>query len=117
MNKKGFTLIELLGVLIILGLLILLIVPTVKNLLNDSTESLVLQQEKTIIDAARKYMIENNGLLPEDQVCISVATLISEGVIENDSIINPKTKEEMEGCVLVKYNSSYNQYDYSYVEE
>lgn len=117
MNKKGFTLIELLGVLVIIGLIIMIIVPTVKGLLGDSEDNLVVQQEKIIINAARRYMVENNDLLAEDQICISVATLISEGIIENDSVINPKTKEEMEGCVLVKYNSSYNQYDYSYVEE
>ena len=117
MNKKGFTLIELLGVLVILGILIMIIVPTVKNLVNNSENNLVIEQQKTIINAARKYMVENSDLYPEDQVCISVSTLISGGAIENDSVINPKTKQEMNGCVLVKYNSNYNQYDYSYVEE
>ena len=62
-------------------------------------------------------MVEHSDLYPEDQVCINVSTLISGGAIENDSVINPKTKQEMNGCVLVKYNSNYNQYDYSYVEE
>ena len=38
-KNKGFTLIELLGVLIIMGLLLLIVVPTIQKYLNRGKES------------------------------------------------------------------------------
>ena len=38
MNKKGFTLVEVLAVMIILGLLMLLVVPSINKLMKDNDE-------------------------------------------------------------------------------
>ena len=38
MNKKGFTLIELLAVIIILGILMLIAIPSVTNYINNSRQ-------------------------------------------------------------------------------
>lgn len=118
MNKKGFTLVELLAVIVILGLLVAIINPVVKNLLNDSKESLSDQQKKLVVEATKKYMVENSELLPEgsDRSIIYMSDLISKGVIDNDKIIDPKSKEELNGCVVVSYNDSFNQYEYNYSE-
>ena len=118
MNKKGFTLVELLAVIVILGLLVAIINPVVKNLLNDSKESLSDQQKKLVVEATKKYMIENSELLPEgsNRAIVYMSDLIDKGVIDNDKIIDPKSKEELNGCVVVSYNNEFNQYDYNYSE-
>lgn len=118
MNKKGFTLVELLAVIVILGLLIAIISPAVMNLINDSEDSLSSQQKKLVVEATKKYMIENSQLLPEgsDRAIVYMSDLIDKGVIDNDKIIDPKSKEEINGCVVVSYNNEFNQYDYNYSE-
>ncbi len=116
MNKKGFTLVELLAVIVILGLLITIISPVVKNLINDSEDSLSDQQKKLVVEATKKYMVENSELLPEgsDRAIVYMSDLIDKGVIDNDKIIDPKSKGEINGCVVVSYNNEFNQYDYNY---
>ena len=118
MNKKGFTLVELLAVIVILGLLIAIISPVVKNLINDSEDSLSEQQKKLVVEATKKYMIENSELLPEgsNRAIVYMSDLIDKGVIDNDKIIDPKSKGEINGCVVVSYNNEFNQYDYNYSE-
>lgn len=118
MNKKGFTLVELLAVVIILGLLVAIISPVVKNLINDSEDSLSKHQMDMVITATKKYMVEHSELLPEgsNRSIIYMSDLIDKGVIDNDKIIDPKTKEEINGCVVVSYNDSFNQYEYNYSE-
>ena len=116
--KKGFTLAELLGVITILGLLILVTMPIVTNILKDSKEEAYQKQVDTIEKVAKEWGVENSDLLPEEGTkVISIDTLISSGKIQNTNVIDPRNNEPMNGCVLVKYNSEYNQYEYNYNED
>ena len=117
--KKGFTLVELLAVIVILGMLIAIISPVVTNLLNDSKDSLSEKQLNMIVEGTRKYLVEHPELYPEGNeiASFSVSNLIENGVFENNKVIDPKTKEQLDGCVVVKYNNQYNQYEYDYVDE
>ena len=117
--KKGFTLIEVLAVIVILGLLIAIISPVVNNLLGDSEDVLSDKQVDSIVKASKKYMVEHSELLPEksDSTAIYISDLIDNGVIDNDEVIDPKTKEEMNGCVVVNYNENFNQYEYNYRDD
>lgn len=119
MNRRGFTLVEILAVIIVLGFLIALIVPVVNNLLGDSEDVLENEQINMVINATKKYMIENSELLPDygKTICVNIDDLINNGVIDNDVVIDPKTKEEMDGCVSVIYDQTYNQYVYNYDPE
>ena len=116
--KKGFTLVEVLAVVVILGLLVAIISPVVKNLLGDSEDALHDKQIDMIIKATQKHMVEHSELLPDENSVnsISISDLINEGVIDKDKVIDPKTKEEMNGCVVVNYNNDFNQYEYNYSE-
>lgn len=116
MKKRGFTLVEVLAVIVILGFLIVLIVPTVNNLIKDSEDSLESRQISSIIAATKQYVTMNSDLLPAQgsTTCISLMSLVENGIIDNNIIINPKTKEPMNGCVIISYSDEFNQYEYSY---
>ena len=49
MKNKGFTLIELLAVIVILGILAAITVPTIVGLINGSKEDTLDEQKNTII--------------------------------------------------------------------
>ena len=119
MNRRGFTLIEVLAVIVVLGLLVVIIAPVVNNLLGDSEDALYNKQVDSIVKASKKYMVEHSELLPDiyDSSALYVRDLISNGAIDKDKVINPKTKEEMNGCVVINYNKEFNQYDYNYRDD
>ena len=48
-NKKGFTLVELLAVIVILGVLLLIAVPSVNNIINNSRKKAFLSQVKLAV--------------------------------------------------------------------
>lgn len=49
-NKKGFTLVELLAVIVILGVLLLIAVPAIQNVIENSRQKAFLSQTKLAIE-------------------------------------------------------------------
>lgn len=119
--KKGFTLVELLGVIIIIGVIALITMPILTNTISQSEEKTYKKQINIIEVAAKEWGVENIDFLPaEDSYigkAISLKTLIDSGKIQNATIQDPRTREEMKGCVVVKYNSEYQQYEYKYNDD
>ena len=122
--KKGFTLIEVLAVIIILAILALIAVPAINGVLKNSRQKAYDLQVDTIEEAAMKYSIEHNEILPKDDGIFTnqlmLSQLISSGYIEktdNGKIYNPIDNSEMNGCVNIKYDLNYNQYTYIYDNE
>ena len=56
MKNKGFTLIELLAVIIILGILMIIAIPSVTKYINDSRKSAYIDTAKQIISGARNLV-------------------------------------------------------------
>ena len=86
MKKKGFTLIELLAVILILGIIALIAIPTVNKILTEARESAFLISMKNVENAA-------------EQECLTEkmkGNIITQFVI-NDGIISPslEVKGEM----------------------
>ena len=118
-NKNGFTLIELLSVIIILGMISLIVFPTVNETIKNQREKLYDKQVDTIIDAAENWGIKNIDLLPEDGSAIEVIDindLVKEGVLKNSEIKDPRNGEIMVGCVEISFDQSSSQYTYSYID-
>lgn len=61
MNKKGFTLVELLAVIVVLGIIISIAVPTAMNLINNSKKKAFVYDAKAYIDSARYTVLSENG--------------------------------------------------------
>ena len=127
MKNKGFTLIEVLAILVILAVIIMISFPIITSSINSSKKKAYNHQVKTIENAARTYMSQNDNLLPEsgEYVDVKVTDLKNEGLIQNKDIKNPmyeknstepkKKNETFNGCVKVTNNS--NKYTYKYRQD
>ena len=86
-NKKGFTLTEILGVLVIMGLLLLIIVPTTLNKDRTSENDVKQSQNKMIEESTSIYMDKDKEQYPNvrgNNYCIPVEKMIENGTISDD---------------------------------
>lgn len=65
MNKKGFSLVELIGVIAILGLILVLIVPSITKSSNASKQKIYDTKMESVKKAAIEYAEDNYRLLIE----------------------------------------------------
>jgi len=63
MNKKGFTVVEVLAVMIILGLLMLLVVPSINKLMKDNDEKKYSTYEKMMEEYAKVHPDRMRGIV------------------------------------------------------
>ena len=118
MKKRGFTLIELLAVIVILGVIAAIITPVITGILTTSEDDAYNKQVDNLIKAANTWGLKNIDQLPESgRKFIQLDTLVNDGIVEDNEIIDPRTKEKMEGCISVSYSSDYNQYEYKYLSD
>ena len=129
-NNKGFTLIEVLAVIVIIGILSLIAVPSVFSIINngknssydilvkDITIAAIGLHEEVSFVGTNLYYYDINGntgniIQASDKITINLQTLVSNGFLngvnnldENDSnnnlkiITNPKTKDDIGECEI-----------------
>lgn len=116
-NNKGFTLVEVLAVIAILVTIIVIVTPKVFKQFKTAEDVTDKEQINTLINTAKLYMNQNSNLLPQenDIYVIQMQELKDSGLIKTNQILNPSTKEELNGCIIVKYEN--NKYKYEYKEE
>ena len=115
MNKKGFTLVELLAVIVIILLLITIIAPKVFNQLNSAGNVTQTEQIKSLINVAKIYVQKNNiDIDNNDYEIITIENIKNSGLINKNTVLDPKTKEELTGCI--KVTNGNNKYIYEYKE-
>ena len=119
MKKNGFTLIELLGVLLVLGVIILIAVPSITAVLDKSKDRLYKTQLNTIKEAARLWGAQNIYNLPEndgDVVTISLLQLKLSGFLEI-GIKNPKTDKLFPDDMNIVIKKNGFTYSYEVLED
>lgn len=120
-NKKGFTMVELLGIITILGVLLIMTVPSLTATLKRSTQKEYDSFIDNLLIATETYIESNRSLYPSldkpsGRAIISIQTLIDNNLIEK-TVIDPKTEEEVptyntitaikqdDGTIFYAYNS------------
>ena len=119
--KKGFTLVELMGILAILGIIILVAVPSLLATNKNSTEMNYREFQNTVNEAAETY-IEINGDKYQDlknnnaaTTVIDADTLVNDGLLQS-TLTNPETEKsiiEENGSVTVINENGVLKYTYN----
>ena len=103
-KNKGFTLIELLAVIVLLGLLVTLAVPSISRILDKSnTESLDSQKEMLII-AAKSYTENNSAYLPKT---VGATVKIEASFLKENNYLNSDIKNSKKNCTNQSYVEIY----------
>lgn len=120
MKNKGFTLVELLAVLVILAIIAMIVTPIVSGVIQDSGEKVYKEQVKTIIRSAQKWALANSNSLSTTDGAVynlSLSDLKNSAYYDDVTVQNPDTKEEMNGCIIITYRESSQDYKYEYKEQ
>lgn len=113
-NKKGFTLIELLAVIIILGILMIIAIPSVTSYISDSRKEAYIKTAKQVVSGARNLV--NEGKLEMYDTNTSYYVPNSCIKIENGVARSPYG-DFVEAYVGVTYNGSGYKYYWISVDE
>lgn len=119
MEKKGFTLVELLAVIIIIGVMGILIIPTVNKSIKDFRMSSYDNQIETIAAAARNWATDHPYSLPTEDsgvMTITLGTLKSSGYIDV-ALKNPKTDKSFPNDMLIEIKRKKNNFRYTVIED
>lgn len=120
-DKKGFTLIEVMGVIILLGIIATIAVPTVERYVTSSREKSYETTIYKIIEAARNWNIKygpSDWQEREDGSNfyeLQLDDLKQTEFLSNGNYKNPITGENMDGCILI-VRSVEDSYIYNYYE-
>ena len=113
MNKKGFTLIELLAVIIILGILMIIAIPSVTKYISDSRKSAYVDTVRQVINGTRNYV--NSG--KEGLYDQTVTYYIDARCIETENALKSPYGEFVKAYVAVTYNGQGYDYYWTSVDE
>ena len=113
-NEKGFTLVELLAVILVLGLVLVIAVPSVNKYLKSSKQKAFDIQINTMIESVEAYANTFRKVLPKnngEEVRIALGQLKAEGLIKND-MTDPKTDKYFDDSIEFTIRKNGNNFIY-----
>lgn len=115
MKKNAFTLIELIAVIVILGFILVIIMPTLTDTLNRTKDKLNNTQKNQILSAARNWGMENlNDNTNKTDRKITIKDLQNSGFLDDKDVKNLKSKTNLQDNTTICITYKDNQYVYYY---
>ncbi len=119
--KKGFTLIELLAVIAILGVILLIVMPSVTGILSRTQGRLNNEQKTAILNAARQWgttnLAETDGKIyynGSEKKYVTIKELQDSGYLEDKTIKDMTDKGDVPKDTKICINYKDYQYVYEY---
>ncbi|MBE6149290.1 MAG: DUF5011 domain-containing protein [Firmicutes bacterium] len=112
--KKGFTLIEMVSIIIIIGIVAMIAIPTVNLMIKNGKEDLYNNQLDEIKLAAEKWAFNNLSLLPDEEgksVTITLLQLKKGGYLPLD-IRDPRDNNLLSNGLSITITYKDNDYEY-----
>lgn len=113
--KKGFTLIEMVSIIIIIGIIALIAIPTVNSIIKSGREDLYENQLDEIKLASEKWAFNNLDLLPDEEgksVTITLLQLKKGGYLPLD-IRDPRDNSLLSNGLSITITYKNNDYEYN----
>jgi len=83
-NQKGLTLVELLAVIVILGVIAAIAVPSIGGIINNTKKSADVQSEALIKDAAERFAYDTGKTSSQSPLTVNIQTdLVATGYLKS----------------------------------
>ena len=107
LNKKGFTLVELLVVIVILGVIMSIAIPSITSSIERSKDKQKAQVIKLIVSAGELYVDKHKNSVTTSDGDITLGQLVSDGLITAQEMKDP-FNEKSTLCGFVHYDKTNN---------
>ena len=114
-REKGFTLIELLAVIIILGILMIIAIPSVTTYINNARKSAYIDTAKQLISSTRTFVNEGKVPMYDTEATYYIPTSCLK--IENGNEAKTPYGEFTKAYVIVSYEGTNYKYYWKSVDE
>ncbi|USK62094.1 prepilin-type N-terminal cleavage/methylation domain-containing protein [Peribacillus asahii] len=104
-NQKGLTLVELLAVVVILGIIAAIAVPSIANIIDNTKKDAHVANAEQMISAARLAVAANDKAAIGTDGVLTMTELKEHGYLEND-IEDPDNAGNAYGTAFVKVEST-----------
>lgn len=101
--KRGFTLIELMAVIVVLGIVAVIVMPTIDRFVRKAQYASYDVQIDAIIDGAKNWTVDNTNRIPDNNnetISIYLSELKNGGFVRED-LINPLTDQSFSNNTLI----------------
>lgn len=117
MNRKGFTMVELLAVLVVMGVLGGVAIPSISNTVSKSHEDFCKANVDTLKNMAKEYYTDYQSLKPKtvgEKREVSLETLVKEKYTNEDMTDYENTKCNYKNSKVGIVKTTNSNYEYTY---
>ena len=109
-NRKGFTLIELLVAITIIGIILIMVLPAIRNLQRENQEKKFADYERTVLEAAKAYEDQYEedlyGRGQDGCAAIKFSSLVNTKLLATTTIAGYECNNNQNGVIIRKVNGT-----------